>query len=83
PVLKPLEGYFGMDLVNLNHGQRMRATPNTPNAVSPFQDFLATPAGRRLTFDVRCSVNQARMCGGPLVESGFDPRTSSPELETL
>ncbi|GBM43040.1 hypothetical protein AVEN_234095-1, partial [Araneus ventricosus] len=45
PFLKQHKGYFGMDLIILNHSQMTRTTPEL---APPSRNFHATPTGGRL-----------------------------------
>ncbi|GBM78127.1 hypothetical protein AVEN_17051-1 [Araneus ventricosus] len=75
--MKQHEGYFGMDLVILNHGQMMRTAPEL---APPSPNFHATATGERLesTSDLVC---KGPIHGGSSVELGFE--LSGPKVETL
>ncbi|GBM92229.1 hypothetical protein AVEN_160501-1, partial [Araneus ventricosus] len=66
------EGYFGVDLVTLNHSEMTRTTPELAS-LSP--SFRTTPAVGRLVSYVLFKVQQVHIRGGSSVESGFEPVT--------
>ncbi|GBN31563.1 hypothetical protein AVEN_100075-1 [Araneus ventricosus] len=69
------EGYFGTDLVILNHGQR-----TTPELELSSPNFHATPAGGRLAtaYDLACNRPHTRR-----IFSGIGFRTWSPRDPTI
>ncbi|GBL93817.1 hypothetical protein AVEN_153592-1 [Araneus ventricosus] len=50
---------------------------------TPSPNFPTTPAGKRLTDDVRFNVHQDHIHGGSSVESGFEPGILGPRSRDL
>ncbi|GBM22442.1 hypothetical protein AVEN_221507-1 [Araneus ventricosus] len=59
-----------MDLIIWNRGQ---ITKTTPEPAPPSSDFRTTPAGGRLTRDVRLNVDHAHIHSGFSIEPSFEP----------
>ncbi|GBO08830.1 hypothetical protein AVEN_169269-1 [Araneus ventricosus] len=58
-------------------------TRTTPEQVSPSPNIRTTPAGGRLTHDVRFNMHQAHIHGGSSMESVSNVKRPGPKAETL
>ncbi|GBN61250.1 hypothetical protein AVEN_128969-1 [Araneus ventricosus] len=75
--LKQHEGYFGTDLVILNHGQMTRTTPEL---APTFPNFHATPTGGRMatTYDLTCNRPHTRRIFSGIGFRTWNPPTPKP-----